>query len=545
MVRPFFINPAAHSRELGRVSLRPLFVSILLLNRFPLNLRQSLALAYIAGMFACLISFRESALAQSNLPPKREFRAAWIATVGNIDWPEKQGLSASEQQESFIRLLDQMQRLGCNAVIVQIRPSADAFYPSSIEPWSHYLSGKQGEAPTPYYDPLQFMIEEAHKRNMEFHAWFNPFRVLVDSKKNPNPATHVSKQHPDWVVSYGGKSYLNPGIPAARDYVTRVIMDVVKRYDIDAVHLDDYFYPYRIPGQRFADAAAFAHYNPDHISDLDDWRRQNITDFIQHLNEQIKSQKSFVKLGISPFGVWRNSSKDTAGSPTRGGQTNYDDLMADVRLWMQKGWIDYLLPQLYWEHGHRLVAFETLMAWWRDHSYGRQVYFGLGLYRMLGNPQGSWAGTREILNQIRDIRKLAPKTGYSLYSLSNLNKIAAPIEDSLEKYGQSIALVPAMKWLDSIPPIAPVVKGSNTSHGYFLQWTQMNPNHENLRYLVYRFPKNEKPDLNDPRRIVAITTQSKYVDAAADTLSSFYMITALDRLWNESAPSNKVTNVKD
>lgn len=472
--------------------------------------------------------------------PKREFRAAWIATIGNIDWPLKQGLPAEEQRQSFIRRLDQMKRLGLNAAIVQIRPAADAFYPSTIEPWSRYLTGKQGVPPQPMYDPLEFMVEEAHKRNMEFHAWFNPFRALVDSKKNPNPPGHVTRLHPDWIISYGGKSYINPGIPEAREYVTDVIVDVVKRYDIDAVHLDDYFYPYRIAGVAFNDAASFAKYNPGNIADRDDWRRNNVNVFIQNLNARIKVQKRHMKLGISPFGVWRNASKDTAGSVTRGGQTNYDDLYADVRLWMQKGWIDYLLPQLYWEHGHRLVAYETLMPWWRDHAYGRQVYFGLGLYRMLGSPGGAYASTREILSQIADARRLAPGTGYALYSLSNLDKIIAPIQDSLASYGRTIALVPQMKWLDSVAPPAPVIKGSKTATGFFLQWpAPQYSSGQEWRYAVYRFRKGERIDLNNAERMLALTPDLHYLDAGSHE-QSVYVVTALDRLWNESAGSNKV-----
>jgi len=501
--------------------------------------KQILFQAIRACLILSAVCFAAATEAQNLYPAKREFRAAWIATVGNIDWPLKQGLPTAEQQASFIRCLDRMKRLGCNAVIMQIRPAADAFYPSDYEPWSRYLTGKQGQPPAPYYDPLAFMVAEAHKRNMEFHAWFNPFRALVDSKKNPNPASHVTKQHPDWVVSYGGKSYLDPGIPDARAYVTDVILDVVKRYDIDAVHLDDYFYPYRIAGVTFGDAGSFAKYNPAKIPNWDDWRRNNVTLFVQNLNDRIKKQKPYVKLGISPFGVWRNQNKDTAGSPTRGGQTNYDDLFADVRLWMEKGWIDYLLPQLYWEHGHKLVAFETLLPWWRDHSYGRHVYFGLGLYRMLGTPQGKWAGTRELLSQIRRTRQEAPGTGYVLYSLSNLNKIIAPIEDSLEAYGRSIALVPPMRWLDSIAPPPPVVRGISTANGYLLEWLPPNPAEVTLRYAVYRFPKGDRIDLSNPERILALTPETKYLDVEP-TGSSTYVVTTLDRLWNESVPSNKV-----
>jgi uncharacterized lipoprotein YddW (UPF0748 family) len=470
--------------------------------------------------------------------PKREFRAAWIATVSNIDWPEKRTLTSQEQHASFVRLLDRMKRMGCNAVIVQIRPAADAFYASELEPWSCYLTGKQGVAPNPFYDPLEFMIAEAHKRNMEFHAWFNPFRALVDSKKNPNPPGHVTRTHPDWLRIYGGKGYLDPGIPEAREYVNSVIMDVVRRYDIDAVHLDDYFYPYRVAGQVFPDAVSYAKYNPEHIADREDWRRRNVDLFMSALYDSIKHAKTYVKLGVSPFGVWRNQSKDPEGSPTRGGQTNYDDLYADVRLWMEKGWVDYLLPQLYWEHGHTLVAFETLLPWWRDHSYGRAMYFGLGLYRMLGTPTGAWRGTRELIAQIRDTRIDAPGTGYSLYSLSNLNKIIAPIEDSLEKLGSTIALVPQMKWIDSVAPLPPSVTAQNTGRGKLLKWNA-KPGEPAWRYVVYRFEKGEQANLSQASNILAITDEKEYLDA--DPRKAYvYVVTAVDRLWNESVASNKV-----
>lgn len=483
------------------------------------------------------ISFDVPMYAQA--APKREFRAAWIATVSNIDWPEKRTLTAQEQQESFVRLLDRMKRMGCNAIIVQIRPSADAFYASKLEPWSYYLTGKQGQAPTPYYDPLEFMIAEAHKRHMEFHAWFNPFRALVDAKKNPNPPEHVTRKHPEWLRVYGGKGYLDPGIPEAREYVHSVIMDVVHRYDIDAVHLDDYFYPYRIAGQAFPDAGSFTKYNPEKIANRDEWRRNNVTIFIKTLYERIHNEKPLVKLGVSPFGVWRNQSMDPEGSPTRGGQTNYDDLYADVRLWMEKGWVDYLLPQLYWEHGHRLVAFETLLPWWRDHSYGRQMYFGLGLYRMLGTPSGIWSGTRELIEQIRDTRTEAPETGYCLYSFSNLNKIVAPIEDSLEKLGRTVALVPRMKWIDSVAPQPPVIQLQQTAQGRLLRWTAV-AGEPAWRYAVYRFEKGEAVDLNRADRLLGLTDETEFLDA--DRVGqSVYVVTSLDRIWNESGGSNQVT----
>lgn len=485
-------------------------------------------LIFCLSLFLSFTAFAQQAL------PKRELRAAWIATVSNIDWPSKPGLPAAEQQRQFIARLDQLQAIGINTVIVQIRPTADAFYKSDIEPWSRYLTGRVGTPPSPYYDPLEFMVTEAHRRNMDFHAWFNPFRALTDSKKNPNPPEHVTRKHPDWVISYGGKSYLDPGNPAARDYVISIISDVVARYDIDAVHIDDYFYPYRIAGQEFGDAVSFRKFN-NGIPNREDWRRNNVTVFVQQLNTIIKAQKPWMKLGISPFGVWRNQSKDPIGSPTRGGQTCFDDLYADVRLWQEKGWIDYLMPQLYWEHNHRLVAFEVLQPWWQSHAYERHVYYGLGLYRMLPPAKGVWRSAAELLWQIRDIRKLAPGSGYALYSASNLDKITVRISDSLEAVNRHPAIPPAMPWLDSIAPAQPRLSVTASTAGTVLRWDVANPKAEVLRYLVYRFKEGEATDLNRSDRILTLTADMQYLDNDKNRPARCtYVVTALDRTWNES-----------
>lgn len=470
--------------------------------------------------------------------PKREFRAAWIATVSNIDWPSKPGLSSIQQQQEFVQRLEQLKKLGCNVVIVQVRPASDAFYESAEEPWSRFLTGRQGQPPFPFYDPLQFMITEAHKRNMEFHAWFNPFRALTDSKKNPNPPDHVTRKHPDWVVSYGGKSYLNPGIPETREYVIKIILDVVKRYDIDAVHLDDYFYPYRIAGVEFGDASTFTKYR-QHFTSKDEWRRNNVNLFVSTLNTNIKRIKHYVKFGISPFGVWRNASKDAEGSPTRGGQTCYDDLYSDVVLWMQKGWIDYLLPQLYWEHGHRAAAFDVLLPWWEAHSYGRHMYYGLGVYRMTDAVKGPWTGTRELLSQIADIRYNTANPGYSFYSTSSFDKIRIPISDSIEKYNAAYAFPPAMKWIDSIAPSAPSVKAIPSSQGTLLKWQQDKKDRETVCYAVYRFINEEAINISHAENIINVVQADEYLDKSANKYKNVrYVVTALDRLWNESIPSN-------
>lgn len=488
-------------------------------------------------ILACVV-VKMSAFAQS---PKREFRAAWIATVSNIDWPSKQGLPVDQQKQEFIRMIGDLKGMGCNAVIVQIRPAADAFYESAAEPWSRFLTGKQGAAPSPFYDPLQFMIEETHKRNMEFHAWFNPFRVLTDAKKNPNPAGHVSRIHPEWLVSYGGKSQLDPGIPDARDYVLNIIMDVVKRYDIDAVHLDDYFYPYRIAGQEFGDHKSYARYK-NAFTNKDDWRRDNVNTFVSALHARMRSSKPYVKLGISPFGVWRNASKDPEGSATRGGQTNYDDLYADVVLWMKKGWIDYVLPQLYWEHGHRAAPFEVLLPWWERHSYGRHVYYGLGVYRMLDAKKGPWTSTRELLWQIRDIRRTSRNPGYSLYSASNFKKIRIPIQDSIEKISAYPAFPPMMKWIDSIPPKTPSsLKVRVQSEGNHIEWKPAKNDRDTRCYAVYRFVDNEPVDLRRNDRIIKVQSSTELLDVSPPRATSLkYVVTAFDRLWNESGPSDVI-----
>ncbi|MCC6186314.1 MAG: family 10 glycosylhydrolase [Chitinophagaceae bacterium] len=492
---------------------------------------------YITFLLVSLLVFTAT---QAQHSPKREFRAAWIATVSNIDWPSKQGLPSVQQKQELINRLDALRAIGCNAVILQIRPAADALYASEIEPWSRFLSGKQGQQPFPAYDPLSFAIEEAHKRNMELHAWFNPFRALTDSKKNPNPPNHITHTRPDWIISYGGKSYIDPGVPEAREYVTKVIMDVVKRYDIDGVHIDDYFYPYRIAGLEFGDARSYARFK-ESFSDKEDWRRNNVSSFVATLYNNIKSEKKFVKFGISPFGVWRNASKDPEGSPTRGGQTCYDDLYSDILLWQRKGWLDYSLPQLYWEHGHRAVAFETLLPWWENHSYKRHMYIGLGVYRMAEFKAVVWQGAGEILKQIEAIRSKCVHPGVVFYSASSFNKISSALSDSLKQNtNKHFAFPPQMPWLDNKAPEAPELSATASKEGLQLSWTTVGNRTDNITYAVYRFDKDQNIDLDDSKHIIAVQKGNKYLAKNTAANDAVYVVTALDRLWNESKASNTV-----
>ena len=407
-------------------------------------------------VFIAIIGSMFSAICQSNFSPKYEFRGVWVATVDNIDWPSKKNLSSYDQKAEFIHLLDYQQQLGMNAVIVQIRPAADAFYPSQYEPWSEFLTGTQGKPPFPYYDPLKFMIEETHKRGMEFHAWLNPYRAVFNLTQSSVAADHITRKHPEWFLTYGGKKYFNPGLPEVREYVVNIVKDILTRYDIDGLHMDDYFYPYRITGKEFPDAATFKKYG-NGLS-KDDWRRSNCDSIIAQIHDAVVQIKPLIPFGISPFGVWRNKSQDVDGSNTQAGQTNYDDLYANILLWLQKGWIDYVAPQLYWEIGHHLCDYTTLLDWWSQHSYGKYVYVGHGIYNTIESRSPAWHTKNEMPNEIKLLRQNENIQGSIFFSSTNFNSNPNGWADSLQNnYYKSPALIPPMAWIDSVAPQKPII----------------------------------------------------------------------------------------
>lgn len=366
----------------------------------------------VMKFYLLLFTFLYALGSTAQIVAKPEFRAVWVATVDNIDWPDSPTIYAHIQKAAFLKLLNMHQRNGMNAVIVQIRPSADAFYPSPFEPWSQWLTGVQGQAPFPYYDPLEFMITETHKRGMEFHAWMNPYRAVFSITNSSITATHITRQHPEWFITYGDKKYFDPGNKDVQRYVTNVVKDVVKRYQVDAVHFDDYFYPYRIAGKEFPDDAKYRQYGNGMSKDT--WRRSNTDSIIVMLGKAIKETNKKCRFGISPFGVWRNASVDSMGSNTKAGQTNYDDLYADILLWLRMGWIDYVTPQLYWEIDHKLADFNTLADWWAAHSYGKDCYIGIGYYR--ANSNAAWKDKTQLPKQIQKIRSLPALKGMAFYS---------------------------------------------------------------------------------------------------------------------------------
>ncbi|HEX8503815.1 MAG TPA: family 10 glycosylhydrolase [Hymenobacter sp.] len=488
-------------------------------------------------------------------PPKRELRGMWIATVENIDWPNQRGESPEQYRREYRRLLDAGQRAGLNAVFVQIRPASDAFYKSNLEPWSKWLTGVQGKAPADGEDPLPFLIIEAHRRGMEFHAWFNPYRATMDSVTRRLAPNHPYRQHPDWFFRYGGQLLYNPGLPAVRAHITRVILDVVRRYDIDAVHFDDYFYPYPEAGKIIHDEAAFRDYNPEGFTQLGDWRRNNVNVLIRDLHDSIRTAKRWVKFGISPFGVWMNKSANPLGSDTRAGQPSYSNLYADSRLWLEKGWIDYILPQLYWSTNFRLVPYPILLEWWTRNHFDRHLYIGHGTYRMLENTRSdtTWRNPRELPRQIR-LNRAYPDdaTGSVFFSAKSL--LANPLHttDSLrQNLFRYPALVPTMPWMDALPP-QPVANLTlrRLSRQVTLSWQSGAPATDGdiaTYYVLYRFQANERSSPNDPRRILAVPRPAPgfpatFVDTTAVPGQAYaYYVTAVDRLHNESRPMRAVT----
>jgi uncharacterized lipoprotein YddW (UPF0748 family) len=400
-------------------------------------------------------------------PPPREFRGVWIATVANIDWPSRPGLGVGEQKAELTALLDRAAQLKLNAVVFQVRPACDALYASSLEPWSEYLTGRMGRAPDPFYDPLAFAIDQAHRRGLELHAWFNPFRAWHPRARSTPSPNHISRSRPQLVRRYGDQLWLDPGDPAVREYVLSVVADVVRRYDVDGVQFDDYFYPdpqkdaagrdLEFPDtgtwQRFGLAGGFAN--------RDDWRRANINQFIQSTYQSIKALKPWVKFGISAKGIWR-----PGNPPPIQGMDAYAKIYGDSRKWLVNGWLDYFAPQLYWPIAPREQSFPVLLKWWAEqNAKGRLLCPGIAAYRAeIWKPD-------EIPQQIRIARAQPGVSGCIFYSMNSLMKNAALAAVLRREFAAQTALQPAMPWLDSRPPDKPVLAVSeNGGPGLSVRW---------------------------------------------------------------------------
>ncbi len=486
-------------------------------------------LTFLIVMFTAQLLFAQ-------LPLKREVRGAWIATVSNIDWPSTTS-NVETQKKQLLAILDAHKNSGINTVIFQVRPECDALYNSPYEPWSIWLTGTQGIPPNPLWDPLEFAVEEAHKRGMELHAWFNPYRAERSAGGYQTAANHVTKTRPEWILQVGSVRFLDPGLPQVRDYVTKIICDVVRRYDIDAAHMDDYFY---VGGISTHDAATFAAYNPGGLS-LGDWRRDNVNKLLKMVYDSIQIIKPWVKWGISPAGIWKN------GVPSGiSGQDNYSVLYCDPVAWLAGKYIDYLAPQLYWRIGGN-QDFTKLLPWWQSVSNGRIIIPGLAAYRI---GETSYGGATETASQIRYERATTPRAGNFIYTTNSLTNNLGGINDTLlTSLYKFPALIPPMNWKDNVAPNAP----GNFRFGRFknspiavLTWdvpAKASDNDTAVMYVVYQpdAASAASAEINDARNIVSVSKLQRLNPFDSKRTSKNFFVTALDRNNNESAPSNVIT----
>lgn len=475
-----------------------------------------------------------------NLLPKREFRGAWIQIING----QFEGMSRDQMQANLTHQLNVLQQCGINAIMFQVRGEADAMYPSPYEPWSRFLTGRQGTAPNPYWDPLAWMITECHKRGMELHAWINPFRAKTKGTKEL-ALNHPYVKHPERFFEYDGLYLFDPGLNENRRYICQIAADIVRRYDVDGIHMDDYFYPYPVAGMTIPDQATYiTHKNG--IDNVDDWRRYNVNLFMEMMHDSIRAVKPWVKFGVSPFGIYHNvqPGSNIPGSNTRGLQ-NYDNLYADVLYWINKGWVDYNIPQIYWEIGHKAADYEELIKWWSRFAGGRPLFIGQDVERTvraadLKNPQRNQMSAKFGLQ--RSLRGIQGSClWYSAAVVRNEGNYATALQ---KNYHRTPALQPLFPFIDDEAPGKPrKLKTMWMPNGYYLFWTAPKGTQEMdvaRNYVVYRFEQGERIDLFNPEHIVAITPQKFYrLPYENGRKKAVYVVTALDRLQNESKAVKK------
>lgn len=439
-----------------------------------------------------------------------KLRGCWIATVDNIDWPSRPGLSAERQRLEFDSMLNVLGAAGINAVFVQVRPAADALYPSGSAPWSRFLSGKEGTPPTPIYDPLAYMIQAAHSRGMAFHAWLNPLRATTNLDTHALAPTHPfraldPKKREEWFFRYGQRYYFNPARAAVRHHIAMVVQDIVERYDVDGIHFDDYFYPYKEKGQTLPDQHLFRA-DPRGYAHIDDWRRDNINRLIESVQTAIRRANPRVQFGISPFGVWRNRTTDPRGSDTQAGVTAYDDLYADVLTWLQNGWIDYVAPQIYWSTAYKPAAYMHLCQWWADNCYGKKVYVGHAAYKMGNAPKSdpSWNDPAQLALQVRSLRHYENICGSIFFSAKSLLKNPMGIQDSIRQLAaEALQNVAAIGQKPLSPPASPdIYHIEGDRNAIRVSWHTPHPARGQeipRQYALYRFPTGAPVDTADAR----------------------------------------------
>ena len=493
------------------------------------------SITYMRKIYSAIIVWMAVAfVGMAQTAPKREFRGAWIQCVNG----QFQGMSTEKMQQTLTSQLDKLREAGINAIIFQVRPEADALYKSQYEPWSRFLTGVQGQQPSPDWDPLRFMIEQCHRRGMELHAWINPYRAKTKGTQVLAPH-HPARLYPDRCISYDGQLYFDPGLPENRRYICKIVTDIVKNYDVDALHMDDYFYPYPVKGEEFGDDASFAQYGRG-FTDKSDWRRNNVNLLIQEVMHTVRGIKPWVKFGVSPFGIWRNRQSDGAmGSDTRGLQ-NYDDLYADVLTWVNNGWVDYNIPQVYWEIGHPAADYEVLVKWWAEKAGNRPLFIGQDVMRTVKHADPENPSVHQLPAKMEMQRAEPAVSGSCQWPASAVVENVANYHTLLAgNYHRYPALQPEFPFMDNrAPGKVKRLKEVWTEDGLMLFWTAPkagNVMDEACQYVVYRFAKGEKVNIEDPSKIVAITQRTYYKLPYQDGKKKYrYVVTALDRLQNES-----------
>lgn len=481
---------------------------------------------------------------------KFEMRGVWIATVANIDFPSKQDLTSTEQQQEFIGILDHLAENNINCIVIQVRPTADALYPSPFEPWSNWLTGQQGRSPFPYYDPLYFIINQAHKRCMEVHIWLNPYRVTMNDNINSLSKDHLFFKNNNIFVKYGTKYYFDPGLDQTREFLNAVVKDLVIRYDVDAIHFDDYFYPYPEGKSDFPDNQTFADF-PRGFKKKADWRRNNVDMIISELQTTIKSVKPWVEFGISPFGVWRNKSQDPRGSDTQAGISNYDDLYADILKWLQQGKIDYVVPQLYWEIGKKNADYRILLKWWAENSFGKNLYIGMYASGLKVNTAPAWKQPNEIARQLALNKQVKQVDGAMFFSavpfISNLQGLNDTLQTNYYKFP---ALNPINRNMGSkSSPQVQNLTMVKDNRNIILIWNKNNETDGSQAsyYVVYAFKGKKIGDMNLPENIIAKTQDNMLnLRNLRNRIQGKYtfVVTAVNRFRIESDASKPLSNVQ-
>ncbi|WP_051986395.1 family 10 glycosylhydrolase [Clostridium amazonitimonense] len=515
-----------------------------------------------------LLHHKEIKIPKNFTHPKEQFRSTWVSTVSNLDFPSKQGLTEAEFKKEYLKVLEDFEALNLNAVTFQVRPMNDAFYKSDLNPWSVFLTGEQGKDPG--WDPMPWMIEETHKRNMEFHAWFNPYRVshAFDWKKPTEQVLeeelaklsddNFAKKHPEYLIRFDNKLILDPALPEVQKFVEDSILEVVKKYDVDAIHFDDYFYPYKVTregnpvifGDKEEDKSSFEKYGKD-FEDIKDFRRDNVNNLIKNISKSIKSEKPYVKFGISPFGIWGHYEVHPGGSPEGDGShtpvdstASYDDNYADTRKWVKEGWIDYITPQIYWAFSTTAAPYGEIADWWAEVVKGTNchLYVGHPNYKHIDAKwDKDWHNPEEIPNQLKFNTMYKSIKGSSFFSLKHLRTNELGVTDVMrEQYFNTKAIVPAMPWIDNKAPNSPLELAVNKiDSGLELTWKD-DANNDSSYYVVYRFEGDKLGNTNDSSNIVAKVRRTdnnmQFIDKDADSSKAYvYAVTSLDRIHNESA----------